>query len=56
MAIDSSTVSVWFRHQLSAQLDPQNAGVLIVFLNRPGQGMSSDEVTDRIENNNCTIM
>jgi hypothetical protein len=44
------------RHQLTAQFDPHNAGVLIVSLNRPNQGMSGDEIADRVDRNDCIIM
>jgi len=44
------------KHQLQAALDPQNAGVLIVSLNRTGGGMNPDEITKRLENDQCSIM
>jgi hypothetical protein len=46
------------RHQLVAELDPRNAGVLIVRLDGQGKGMDPDEVTRRLErgNQDCVIM
>jgi len=47
------------RYQLSAHLDPTNAGVLIVELNSTRHGVSADEITHRIEDNDdkgCIIM
>lgn len=49
------------RYQLAAQLDPNNAGVLIVQLNgaqRGERGMGADELSRRLENNDdqCIIM
>jgi len=44
------------KHQLAASLDPHNEGVLIVSLNRPGEGMDSHEIAQRIEDNKCIIM
>lgn len=43
------------KHQLACQLDPSNAGVLIVTLNE-GNGMGADEITRRIEDDQCSIM
>ncbi|KAF7782521.1 hypothetical protein Agabi119p4_1897 [Agaricus bisporus var. burnettii] len=47
------------KHQLSAQLDPNNAGVLIVHLGSSHRhGVDADEITRRIEkgDNGCIIM
>ncbi len=49
------------RYQLSAQLDPNNAGVLIVQLNgaqRGERGMGADELSQRLEKDGeqCIIM
>jgi len=46
------------KHQLVAELDPHNAGVLIVRLNGQGGGMDLDEVTRRLERKDqeCIIM
>jgi len=46
------------KHQLVAELDPNNAGVLIVRLDGQGRGMDPDEVTRRLErgNQDCIIM
>jgi len=44
------------KHQLTAAIDPRNAGVLVVTLNQGGQGMGSDEIAQRVEDNQCTIM
>ncbi|KAF9478631.1 Smr-domain-containing protein [Pholiota conissans] len=48
------------KYQLTAQLDPTNAGVLIVYLQAaPGQrSIGADEISRRIERNeeSCTIM
>jgi hypothetical protein len=45
------------RHQLVAELDPQNAGVLIVRLDGQGRGMDPEEVTRRLDSgNDCVIM
>ncbi|KAJ7188356.1 cytoplasmic protein [Mycena filopes] len=45
------------KHQLVAELDPHNAGVLIVQMGGQG-GVSPDEITRRLERNSdqCTIM
>jgi hypothetical protein len=47
-----------YRHQLVAELDPHNAGVLVVRLDGQGRGMDSDEVTRRLEKGDdaCIIM
>ncbi|KAF8891639.1 cytoplasmic protein [Infundibulicybe gibba] len=47
------------KHRLFAELDPQNAGVLIVSINsNGGQGVGSDEIARRLERKDegCTIM
>ena len=48
------------RHHLKAQLDPQNAGVLIVMIEgASGQrGIGADEISRRLERDDegCTIM
>ncbi|KZP17983.1 DUF1771-domain-containing protein, partial [Athelia psychrophila] len=45
------------KHQLVAELDPHNAGVLIVRLDGQGQGMNPDEVSRRLDSNqDCVIM
>jgi len=46
------------KHQLVAELDPQNAGVLVVRLDGQGGGMDSDEVARRLEKGSdaCVIM
>jgi len=46
------------KHQLAAELDPNNAGVLIVRLDGQGRGMDPDEITRRLEkgNQDCIIM
>jgi len=46
------------RHNLSARLDPDNEGVLIVNLSGQGGGMSADEMTKRLEKDDqsCVIM
>lgn len=46
------------RHQLIAELDPHNAGVLIIHLDGQGRGMDPDEVTRRLDKSNedCVIM
>ncbi|KAF8200863.1 hypothetical protein BJ912DRAFT_947450 [Pholiota molesta] len=48
------------KHQLTAELDPNNSGVLIVYLQpAPGQrGIGADEISRRLERNEegCTIM
>lgn len=47
------------KHNLTAHLDPHNTGVLIVKLNTEGgDGMSSDEVTRRLEKDDeaCVVM
>ncbi|KAG8980651.1 hypothetical protein FRB90_007574, partial [Tulasnella sp. 427] len=43
------------KHQLACNLDPHNAGVLIVALNN-SNGMGADEITQRIEDDQCSIM
>ena len=48
-----------FRHKLVAQLDPNNSGVLIAYLDsRNGEGISSEELTRRLSqgNESCIIM
>ena len=53
-------VALYFlpRHQLVPELDPHNAGVLIVRLDGQGKGMDPDEVTHRLEreNESCVVM
>jgi len=48
------------RHQLRAEIDPNNSGVLIVFFkSEPSQrGISADEISRHLQRNddNCTIM
>jgi len=46
------------KHQLVAELDPHNAGVLIVRLDGQGRGMNPDEVARRLEKGSdaCVIM
>ncbi|GLB37148.1 putative DUF1771 [Lyophyllum shimeji] len=47
------------KHQLVAQLDPQNGGVLIVQIDAPSdRGVGADEITRRLErkDESCTIM
>ena len=48
------------RHHLKAQLDPQNAGVLVVMIEgASGQrGIGADEISRRLERDDegCTIM
>jgi DNA-nicking Smr family endonuclease len=46
------------KHQLVAELDSHNAGVLVVRLDGQGRGMDSDEVTRRLERGDdaCIIM
>ncbi|KAF6761184.1 cytoplasmic protein [Ephemerocybe angulata] len=46
------------KHQLDAELDPQNAGVLIVHLNRGRSRMGADEISRRLERSDesCAIM
>ncbi|KAF9461320.1 hypothetical protein BDZ94DRAFT_1264161 [Collybia nuda] len=46
------------RHQLNAQLDPHNAGVLIVQINSTAnRGVRPDEISRRLERDeSCTIM
>jgi len=47
------------KHQLTAAMDPQNAGVLVVTLNQrqqAGQGMDSGEIAQRIQDDRCIIM
>ncbi|KAG8893133.1 hypothetical protein FRC01_013764 [Tulasnella sp. 417] len=43
------------KHHLACQLDPHNAGVLVVTLNEGG-GMGAGEITKRIEDDQCSIM
>lgn len=49
-------------HQLTAELDPDNAGVLIVHMGGRGEatrgGIGSDEITRRLERDDdrCVIM
>ncbi|KAG8919137.1 hypothetical protein FRC00_011699 [Tulasnella sp. 408] len=43
------------KHHLACQLDPHNAGVLVVTLNQGG-GMGAGEITQRIEDDQCSIM
>jgi hypothetical protein len=45
-----------FRHNLSAHLDPENSGVLIVKLTGEGGGMSADEVTRRLDSDDACIV
>ncbi|KAF8320655.1 DUF1771-domain-containing protein, partial [Clavulina sp. PMI_390] len=46
------------KYNLAAELDPHNAGVLVVHLGQGGQrGMGADEITDRLDSNkDCIIM
>jgi len=45
------------RDNLSAHLDPDNSGVLVVKLNGEGGGMSADEVTRRLDKGEtCVVM
>jgi hypothetical protein len=46
------------RHQLVAELDSYNAGVIIVHLDGHGRGMDPGEVTRQLEreNKDCIIM
>lgn len=46
------------RHQLSAQLDPNNAGVLVVLIDSHQRGIGPEEITRRLNNQqeSCTIM
>jgi len=47
------------KHQLVADLDPQNAGVLVVTLNQQqgqGHGMDSGEIAQRLDNDRCIVM
>ena len=55
---DQSTLMHIIRHQLIPEIDPHNAGVLIVHLDGQGGGMGTDEVTRRLErrNEDCIIM
>lgn len=48
-----------FRHKLVAQLDPNNSGVLIAYLDSGNrEGIGSEELTRRLaqENDSCIIM
>ncbi|KAJ7096412.1 hypothetical protein C8R44DRAFT_812981 [Mycena epipterygia] len=46
------------KHQLSAELDPHNAGVLVVQMGANGGGVGPDEIARRLERDDqgCTIM
>jgi len=48
------------KHRLSAQLDPNNAGVLIVLINSgtSQRGIGADEISNRLEGkeDSCIIM
>jgi len=47
------------KHQLSAQLDPNNSGVLVVLIARPGQrGIGAEEISHRLQQDgeSCVIM
>ncbi|KAF9566814.1 DUF1771-domain-containing protein [Agrocybe pediades] len=46
------------KHQLSAQLDPTNAGVLIVMIDSHQGGIGPDEISRRLTNQQegCTVM
>ena len=50
------------KYNLVAELDPHNAGVLVVHLNgsqpsRGGnRGLDPNEITNRLDNENCVVM
>ncbi|KAJ7680235.1 cytoplasmic protein [Mycena polygramma] len=45
------------KHQLFAEIDPQNAGVLVVKMGADQRGVGADEIAQRIERDQgCTIM
>ncbi|KAJ7594784.1 cytoplasmic protein [Mycena floridula] len=45
------------KHQLVANLDPHNSGVLIVRINADGRGVDPEEISRRLERKDeCTIM
>lgn len=57
--LKSISLTLFSRYQLSAELDPNNAGVLIVQLgSTTGRGVGADEITRRIErsDDSCIIM